>query len=252
MATVQVHIWNACLDQSTTSLQRLLDTLSSDEKLRASRFHFERDRQHYIAARGILRSILSKYLSIEPEQFHFHYTEYGKPYLKSESSTFDLRFNLSHSHGMALFAFTEGCEVGVDIEWIRKGITDEQIAERFFSIQEVKALRQLPEQDQDEAFFNCWTRKEAFIKAKGEGLSMPLDDFVVSLMPGEPASLLSVKNDPQEPFRWTLQELPCAPGFAAAFAIEAKITKLELLEWPNALSQNLKLEKNRGEDNTKN
>lgn len=233
LAPDHVHIWFARLDQSSDSLQRLLDTLSSDERARADRFHFERDRQHYIAARGILRAILSYYLSTKPEQFHFRYTKYGKPYLERESCAFDLRFNLSHSHGLALFAFTEGREIGVDIEWIRKGIAQEQIAERFFASEEVAVLRRLPESQQDEAFFNCWTRKEAFIKAKGEGLSRPLDEFVVSLAPGEPAALLSVKDNPEEPANWTLQPLSTVPDFIAAVAVEMPVIKLECWKWPD-------------------
>lgn len=236
IANDQVHVWSAMLNQPPAYLQRFLNTLSSDERDRANRFHFDRDRQHFIAARGILRTILSYYLPHKPEQLCFRYTKYGKPYLEIADISCDLRFNLSHSHGMAVFAFTKGQEIGVDIEWIRKGISREQIAERYFSHHEVSALHRLSEDQQDEAFFNCWTRKEAFIKAKGEGLSMPLDEFTVSLAPGEPASLLSLKNYPQELSRWTLRELSPPAGFAAAVAVEVLAPKLELWKWPDSLS----------------
>jgi len=148
-----------------------------------------------------------------------------------------LRFNLSHSHGLALVAVTRGREIGVDIEWVRPGMSDERIAERFFSTGEVRALRKLPERLQDEAFFNCWTRKEAYIKAKGEGLSMPLSDFEVSLRPEESAALLSTKRDPQEASRWLICELFPAPGFVAALVVETGDWKLRCLQWSEHCSE---------------
>lgn len=132
---------------------------------------------------------------------------------------------------MALFGLSYGREIGVDLEYIRSGFAEEQIAERFFSAQEVRVLRALSKDVQHEAFFNCWTRKEAYIKAKGEGLSMPLDRFDVSLAPGEPAALLSASGDEQELSRWALRELSPAPGFVGAVAAEGQDWELKCWEW---------------------
>lgn len=216
----EVHVWLTKLDRSPLFVQRLLCTLTEDERSRAERFYFQLDRGHFIVVRGALRFILSRYLDLAPGQLRFCYSEYGKPSLAKELGGDRVRFNVSHSHGLALFAFTYGREIGIDLERIRPGVIDEHIAERFFSPQETRKLRALPREAQDEAFFKCWTRKEAYIKAKGEGLSMPLDSFEVSLIPGEPAALLSTKGDPQERSRWSLLELFPAPGFVAAVAVQ--------------------------------
>jgi 4'-phosphopantetheinyl transferase len=219
------------LDRAEPVVRRLLKTLAPDERSRAERFYFQVDRDHFIVARGILRAILSRYLETEPEQLRFYYASHGKPELAKEFDRHGVRFNISHSQGLALFAITRDREVGVDLEAIRPGIAGEKIAERFFSPREVRVLRAPPGDLQDEAFFNCWTRKEAYIKAKGEGLSMPLDTFDVSLVPGEPAALLNTKADPQEASRWSLRELFPAPGFAAAVAVEGKDWQLRCWEW---------------------
>ena len=226
-----VHVWLASLDRAAPVVQALLKTLAPDEQSRANRFYFQVDRDHFIVARGILRAILGRYLETEPDRVGFNYTSYGKPELNKEFDRHDLRFNVSHSHGLALFAVTRNREIGVDLEEIRPGIAGEKIAERFFSPEEVSVLRALPKDLQDEAFFNCWTRKEAYIKAKGEGLSMPLDTFNVSLVPGESAELFSTKADPQEASRWRLRELFPAPGFAAAIAVEGKDWQLKCWNW---------------------
>lgn len=179
----------------------MLRVLSADERERAARFHFLKDREHFIAARGLLRLLLSRYLDLPPQQLSFSYSPYGKPALAGERDCTSLRFNVSHSHGVALYAFTLEREVGVDVEYIRQDVVGESIAEHFFSAQEVTSLRALPAGVQPQAFFNCWTRKEAFIKARGEGLSFPLDQFDVSLVPGEATALISTRNDPQEAAR---------------------------------------------------
>ena len=226
-----VHVWLASLDRAEPVVRRLLKTLAPDERERAGRFYFQVDRDHFIVARGTLRAILSRYLETGPDQVRFYYASHGKPGLAKELDRHGLRFNVSHSQGLALFAVTLNREVGVDIEAIRPGIAGEKIAERFFSPHEVCVLRALPKDLQDEAFFNCWTRKEAYIKAKGEGLSMPLDCFDVSLVPGEPAALLSTRADPEEASRWSLRELFPAPGFVGAVIAEGKDWQLKCWEW---------------------
>lgn len=209
----------------------LQQTLDGNERVRAERFYFRRDRNHFIVAHGLLRLILSRYLNIEPSDLRFCYSPYGKPMLAKEFDGDRLRFNLSHSHGLALYAVTRARELGIDIERIRPDLTYEQLAERFFSPREVAALRAVPTSRRLGAFFSCWTRKEAYIKARGEGLSFPLDHFDVSLAPGEPATLLSTIGDPLETRRWSLRELDLAPGYAAALAVEGHDWRLKFWQW---------------------
>ena len=157
----------------------------------------------------------------------------------SESDADAIRFNLSHSHGKALYAVSRGREIGVDLEFIRGDLEAEQIAERFFSHSEIETLRALPLSLRKHAFFLCWTRKEAYIKARGEGLSLPLDQFDVSLIPGEPAALLSTQSDSDEALRWSLRNLTPASGYAAALATEGRDWTLSCWQWPQSgLSDN--------------
>jgi len=155
--------------------------------------------------------------------------------LAGESGGDAIRFNMSHSHGEALYAVTRGREIGIDLEFIRCDLEVEQIAERFFSQCEIATLRALPVSLRKHAFFLCWTRKEAYIKARGQGLSLPLDQFDVSLIPGEPSALLSTQPDSDEALRWSLQELTPAPGYAAALAVEGRGWSLSCWQWPPPL-----------------
>jgi 4'-phosphopantetheinyl transferase len=223
----EVHVWRVTLDLETSQLNSLRQILSVDEQARGERFYFQKDHERFIAARGLLRTILGHYLGREPGQLQFGYGPHGKPYLAGEWSWSGFRFNISHSQGLALYAITQGREVGVDIEYIRPHSAHKQIAHRFFSPREVMTLNALPPHLQQEAFFNCWTRKEAYIKAKGKGLSFPLNQFSVSLTPGEPAALLHVQEDPQETSRWSLQTLDPGPGYVAALAVEGQDWQLK-------------------------
>jgi 4'-phosphopantetheinyl transferase len=224
-----VHVWRAALDMGAAQRERLEQTLSADERERAGRFYFQKDRDQFIVARGVLRTLLGRYLGLPPVQLRFSYSSYGKPSLAPELQ--GLSFNLSHSHGLALAAVTCDRELGVDVEYIRPEVVEEPIAERFFSTPEVAALRALPAALQPEGFFNCWTRKEAYIKARGEGLSVRLDQFQVSLTPGEPAALLSVQGDPAEAARWSLRELAPGAGYTGAVAVEGHEWLLRCWEW---------------------
>jgi 4'-phosphopantetheinyl transferase len=227
-----VHIWRARLDQSEACVQRLRQTLSADELARARRFRFQRDRKHFIAGRGLLRLILARYLDLEPSQLRFRYGPHGKPSLVTMSPLETPNFNASDSGGLALYAVTRGRKVGIDLEQIRTDCPCEQIAEQFFSSREKAMLQDLQtEQAKRKAFFGCWTRKEAYIKARGEGLSLPLDQFDVSLAPGEPAKLLEMRGDPLEASRWSLHELYPGPGYAAALAVEGHGVRLACWEW---------------------
>ena len=227
----EVHVWRARLDQEPSRVQSLLSTLSTDERERADRFHFQRDREHFIIARGALRAILGRYLQRDATRVRFYYGPHGKPALANESEDNAFRFNISHSHERALYAITRGREIGVDLERVRPILNVEEIAQRFFSQRETAALRALPPETRTRAFFACWTRKEAYIKARAEGLSFPLDKFDVSLAPGEPAALLSAPEDPQEASRWTLLELEPGPGYVAALAVEGNGWRLACWDW---------------------
>lgn len=227
-----IHAWQVSLDLRDHGTQRLWRLLTADEQDRARRFHFARDHNQYVIARGALRLLLAAYLRRSPRALCFGYTQYRKPYLLQDDGTPHptLSFNLSHSHELALLAFARAPRIGVDVERINPELSGEQIAKHFFSPREVAALRELPPSDQGPAFFRCWTRKEAFVKARGEGLSLPLDRFDVSLLPGEPAALLRTLDDPSEVNRWTLYGLdPTYPGYAAALAVEA--TGWPILAW---------------------
>jgi len=227
----EVHVWRAALNIKESRVQSLRRTLTADERARAERFHFQQDREHFIVARGLLRAILGRYLDVDPSQLRFSYSPYGKPSLARESGGGDLCFNLSHAGGLALYAVTRGRDIGIDVERIRADLADEQVAERFFSPREVAALRALSGNMQPLAFFNCWTRKEAYIKARGEGLSLPLDQFDVSLAPGEPAALLRINGNAQEASRWFLQELAPSPVYAAAVAVGGCDWRLKCWQW---------------------
>ena len=234
----EAHVWRVVLDQTTPVTQAFLRILSPDELERAARYHFQKDRDHFVVARGGLRTILSRYLNVEPARLLFCYDAYGKPSLSEPSGRPPLRFNVSHAHGLALYGFTLDRRIGIDIEHIREDFASEQIAERFFSQREVAMLRALPVEMKTEGFFNCWTRKEAYIKAIGHGLSMPLDRFVVSLAPGEPAALLSVADNPQEAFRWSIKELTPDPGFVAAVVVEGHDWRLSCWRWDAGQARN--------------
>jgi 4'-phosphopantetheinyl transferase len=216
----EVHIWRTVLDEQARSIDRYLDTLAADEQSKAGRFYFQRDRECFIIAHGVLRAILALYLNRPPASVSFCYGEHGKPALFLESGGDSIRFNMSHSHGMALYAVARGREVGVDLEFVRYDLETDQIAEEFFSRKEIAEICALPPTMRRYAFFLCWTRKEAYIKATGKGLSLPLDQFDVSLIPGEPAALLSTRPDSGEALHWALQELTVAPEYAAALAAE--------------------------------
>jgi 4'-phosphopantetheinyl transferase len=220
LGNTEVHIWCVSLDKCASQFQELLQKISIDERLRAERYHFEIDRKRFIISRGILRIIIGCYLGIEASQMRFCYGQYGKPALAETFGKGRLYFNLSRSGGLALYAFSRDSEVGVDIERIRYISGMNQIVDRYFSEKEKFFFHRLPMSKKKKAFFNCWTRKEAFIKAIGNGLYQPLHTFDVSLSPGDPAKLLSVEGDSRKASRWHLKDLTPCNGFAAACAAE--------------------------------
>ncbi|MBN1147812.1 MAG: 4'-phosphopantetheinyl transferase superfamily protein [Anaerolineales bacterium] len=228
-----VHVWAAWLDLPSAWRDRLQRTLSKDELERAGRLRFERDRRRYIARRGLLRDLLGRYLGAAAGELRFVYSDQGKPCLapgfeyRRGSPPAALRFNLSHSAGLALYAFTLERHLGVDIERLGERIHYEQIAERYFSPQERAVLHSLPPESGALAFYLCWTRKEAYVKAHGEGLSLPLEQFDVSLIPGEAAQLLATRGGLEAAELWGMQHLEPAPGYVAALAVKGRGWRLQ-------------------------
>jgi 4'-phosphopantetheinyl transferase len=226
-----VHVWRVFLDQPAECRTELRRLLSADEEVRARRFHFPRDRDRFVVCRGTLRSLLGRYLAHDPGRLRFAYGPHGKPALVTNGATGRLRFNVSHSEGLALVAVTRGREVGVDLERVRPELDAEEIADRYFSAHEIQALRALPRPLRLKAFFHCWTRKEAYLKARGSGLALALDRFDVTLGPGDPAALLANRDDPAEARRWSLRELTPGPGFVGALAVEWHSARLWCWDW---------------------
>ncbi len=231
LSSDQVHVFCACLDQPASRLQELAQTLSESEQVRAERFYFEQDRKRFTIGRGLLRTILGCYLDIEPSQVQFCYGSKGKPALAPSCGRGAIRFNLSHSQGLALYAVTSEREIGVDIEHVRPLPEAEQIVKRFFSARENAVFCTLPPNQKQEAFFNCWTRKEAYLKAIGDGLARPLDQIEVTLAPGEVARLLSIADEPHTAESWSLQQLTPASSYVAALVVEGSGWHLGCWQW---------------------
>ena len=219
LSSGEVHVWRAELEQPAELQETFLGLLDQEERDRASRFHFEQHRRRFVLGRGFLRVLLGRYLGIEPEQVRFTYGLYGKPALAGEHRAPGLRFNASHSHELAVYAFVLDDEIGVDVEYIKTDFAGEDIARHFFSAHEVETLLGLPETERAAAFFRCWTRKEAYIKAIGSGLSHPLDEFDVTLAPDAPAALLRDHRDPNATARWSMSNLEL-DGYAGALVVE--------------------------------
>lgn len=223
-AAGEVHLWAIRLDPPRARVAALRRLLTPDETARADRFHFERHRRRFTVGRGCLRELLGGYLGRAPDSLRFAYGEKGKPVLtgSAPAASAGLDFNLSNSHELALAAVAVGTALGVDLEHLRPMPDALEIAERFFSPAERRILAAVPAARRDEAFFNCWTRKEAYLKAVGDGLTAPLDRFDVTLEPGEPARFLAIEGDPGAAKRWSLFHLWPAPAYLGALAIPAR------------------------------
>jgi len=215
LATNQIHVWRASLRRNKEELAKLSNLLNTQEKTRGSKFIAEHARNNFMVARGILRWLLAKYLQIKPQDLVFEQNQYGKLHL--DSST--LQFNISHSHDFALFAFTLDHPIGVDIEFIRDDFDFAPIAQRFFSKKEGVDLLALSPAEQLHAFFNCWSRKEAFIKAIGKGIFFALDKFSVEVSNKQAGRLQLQITDPEfNANDWFLEALNPVDGYVGAFA----------------------------------
>jgi 4'-phosphopantetheinyl transferase len=226
----EVHVWQTSLDMSASDLARLRGILSPDECARADRFHFEVDRRRGIIGRGYLRLLLGQILDLPANELQFEYDEFGKPAL-IQGQRRALQFNVSHSGELILIAITTGRAVGVDVEQIRTDLDPDTIAARFFSASEREVLASLPRPARYRAFFACWTRKEAYLKAKGVGLSLPLDQFDVSFLPDEEPRLVATRPDPAEAPNWRLWALDLSSGYAGALAVSGPGRKIKCWKW---------------------
>jgi 4'-phosphopantetheinyl transferase len=226
----EVHVWKASLDPPAGIIERLNLLLSEDEHQRSERFYHATDRHQFVAGRGILRRILSAYLELAPDELKFEYNQYGKPFLSPDRGGSKLDFSLSHSNGMALYVVARGRRVGIDIEFAQEDFATLEIAERFFSKEEIESLKAVPITRRTDAFFNCWSRKEAYIKAIGMGVSYPLDGFTVSVDPGTTPALLRVASDASEAARWKMYELEVSNRHAAALIVENPPVSLSLFQ----------------------
>lgn len=227
----EAHVWAATLAQSAEHILLCKRCLSPDELDRAGRYHFDRDRNRFIAGRGLLRAILASYLDREAGQLQFDYSARGKPALAAHVVDGPLHFNLAHSDDLMLLAITRDGAVGVDVERLRPVDMVEEIAERFFAAQESSGLKALPDTKKSAAFFNLWTRKEAWLKATGEGIAESLSQVEVSFLAGEPARLTCLFGDAQAGRNWHLCELAPAAGFVAALAVAGRTPRVTCWHW---------------------
>jgi len=211
-----VNVWIRSLQVPPFVDRACYELLSAEEQERAARYRMERPRKDFILTRGTLRSLAAAYLGTTPRDLSFRYSEYGKPIL---DGPFDLHFNVSHTDGLALIAFVRTHQIGIDVEKISPKPDARKLAERFFSVRERHSLEKLSGDELQAAFFRCWTRKEAYVKARGEGLSLPLHQFDVSLAADDSQALLATRPDASEAGRWTLRDLSTRPGYAAALAL---------------------------------
>lgn len=230
----EAHVWCAPLARPAAEVNELASLLAPDELDRALQLRSAAKQCQQIVARGLLRQLLGRYLDLDPRRITFQYGPQGKPHLPAPLAA--LHFNISHSHEMALFAFAWNIEVGVDVERVRPFSNDLGFAERYFSAQEVDILRGLSEERRREAFFNAWTRKEAFLKATGEGISSGLDRVEVTLHPDDPPSLVRLNGDTDLAERWLLHALRPAQDYVGALCIPRRSSALSCWSWPAAPS----------------
>jgi 4'-phosphopantetheinyl transferase len=222
LAEGECHVWRLELDPPADAVAARAEVLEQEERARAARFVFERDRVRFVAARAALRAALARYLGIPAAEVRFRYGPRGKPAL-AQTSDPPLEFNVSHSRGLGLAAFALRSAVGVDVEALRTVIDADRIVERFFSPRERTEYRALPSDRRVEAFFNGWTRKEAYVKALGDGLACPLDSFDVTLTPGA-AARLETRGGGRG--AWSLHPLTPAPGYTGALVLEGESWQL--------------------------
>ena len=226
LAGGEVHVWSLPLDISQRSLAGVAEFLSPDEGKRADRLQFEVPRNRFVAGRGLLRVILGKYCDLPPERLRFNYGPSGKPELAPDAGArragAALHFNLAHSEGVGVLAIAQAGPVGVDVEQIRRRVEFQALVGQFFSAREAAEFFRLEQEQQPAAFFNLWTRKEALLKATGEGIAHSLNRVEVSFLPGEPARVRSLPAERWAACEWSLVDLALSPGYAGALALPVR------------------------------
>jgi 4'-phosphopantetheinyl transferase len=231
LAGNEVHVWATTLSAPARILDEFATTLSPNERERAHKFKFEKHRNRYIAGRGVLRKILERYLHADAAALRFVYSANGKPALSGEFADAGIHFNLAHSEDLALVAVTRVGVVGVDVECVRPVKEMDELVARFFSPRENEAFQKVADAVKPAAFFNLWTRKEAILKATGEGITRSLSLVEVSFLPGEPAQLLAISGDAAKAAQWSLRELSPAAGFTGAIAIQSRDIEVRCWRW---------------------
>ena len=234
---LEVDVWLISCEPSQ-GIDFSAELLSPQERERAQRFHREIDRSRFRVTHTAMRTILAQYLNVGPQELIFSPDVGMKPELASQFKDTGIQFNLSHSSELALLAVCKGARVGVDVERINLEIPIVEIAERFFSAAEISVLKALPCDEKHEAFFSCWTRKEAYIKALGGGLSVPLDSFEVAFGSQRAAALVTVRDDPTEISRWTIYDLQVPKGYKAALVVEGRAHQLSQFHGPGMRNGN--------------
>ncbi len=227
----KIHVWHAALDREEAFVGELKATLSLEERARADRFHFANDRNRFVVARGLLRQLLGRYLRESPSDLEFSYAQHGKPFLSGASAASGLSFNLSHSSGLAVYAVARKRNLGIDVEHVQPHSSGDDIAERYFSAREVSDLRRLPAEARADGFYRCWTRKEAYLKATGMGLQIPLDSFAVSVSPEADAQFLSGVAP-----CWQLAAYQPAEGYVAALVYDGAPCGIKYFSLDSCLS----------------
>jgi 4'-phosphopantetheinyl transferase len=229
----QIHIWHARWEQVAGTRQDLVSALSPEERDRADKFRFKRDRDRYATSRGILRKLLGEYLGFSPVNLQFHYGPYGKPYLADTSFPYQIHFNASHSSELVLFAFSRDQEIGIDLERIRIDYDFEHIARRFLSPNELGKLMSMPHETRSADFFRLWTRMEAYAKAQGIGISL-LDDLRTSSQSGEDLAWQIMDNPHGEIANWTVEDFNPEPDYVASVASAFSTSLLKHWKYSNA------------------
>jgi 4'-phosphopantetheinyl transferase len=231
IAPGEVHVWTARPSSEGVSLVALEALLNPQEKSAAYRFVFERHRLNYIFAHGVLRQILGAYIDRPPGEIQFRHNAYGKPFLLEAGERERTQFNMSHSHGIVLVALTLDRRIGADVEQLRTLDSFPAIAQSNFTTQERAYISGFPPEQQQDAFYKCWTRKEAFIKAVGKGLSIPLNTFDASIPEGQPGRRITAPKEAPDVESWWLSDLSAPEGYAGAVAVEQQFDRLVYREW---------------------
>ena len=240
LAPGEVHVWSLPLDICPHSLASVAEYLSPDERRRADRFRFAVHRDRFIVGRGMLRVLLGRYGDVPPERLRFNYGPNGKPELiatgeGARRTGGALHFNLAHSEEVGVLAVTKTGPVGVDVEQVRRLPEFKELVSQFFSVREAAEFSRLPWKEQPTAFFNLWTRKEALLKAMGEGIAHSLGRVEVSFLPGESARVLSLPVGPWAGCEWSLVELAISPAYAAALALPARNVSVLQFQIPSGV-----------------